>query len=82
MKHTSNIMYILFAAATKAAIPIYGDAIAVSIAAAATTPEPTTAPIPVPFVVVAQRRAPIIGDMGARPIYGILGNGCIICTKP
>ena len=75
-------MYILFGAATKAAIPIYGDTVAVSIAAAATTTKPTTPPTPVPFVVVAQRRAPIIGDVGARPIYGILGNWCIICTKP
>ena len=74
---------ILFGAATKAAISICGDAVAVSTAAAtATTTQPTTAPIQVPFAVVAQGRAPIIGDMGARPIIGIFGNWCIICTKP
>ena len=77
-------MYIiLFGAATKAAIPMYGDTVAVSIAAATTTTTPTTtAPILVPFAVVAQRRAPIAGDMGARPIYGIHGNWCISSTKP
>ena len=66
-------MYIiLFGAATKAAMPIYGDAVAVSIAAAATTATPTTtALIQAPFAGVAQHRAPIIGDMGARPIIGI-----------
>ena len=63
---------ILNGAATDAAILMYGDTVAVSIAAATTTPTPTTtAPIPVPFAVVAQRRAPIAGDMGARSIYGI-----------
>ena len=80
-------MYIiLFSTATRAATAIYGDTVAVSMAAAATTTEPTivptTAHIEEPFAVVAQGRAPIIGDMGARPIIGIFGNWCIICTKP
>ena len=66
-------MYIiLFGAATKAAIPIYGDAVAVSIAAATATATPiTTAPIQALFAGVAQRRAPMIGDMGAKPFIGI-----------
>ena len=61
---------ISFAAATTAAIPIYGSVVAVPGAAAAAT---TTAP-PSPFAAVAQGRAPIIGDMGAKPIFGKYGH--------
>ena len=77
-------MYIILSgAATNAAISKYGDAVAVSKAAAtATTTPTTTAPIVAPFAVVAQRRAPTAGDMGARPIYGIFGNWCIMRTNP
>ena len=77
-------MYIiLLSAATKAAISIYGAAVAVPTAAVtATATQPIIAPIVMPFADVAQGRAPIIGDMGARPITGIFGNWCIICTKP
>ena len=70
---------ILFEDATKAATPIYSSAVAVPIAAATatTTAQPTTAPTTAPpslFAVVAQGRAPVKGDMGARPIYGNYGN--------
>ena len=42
----------------------------------------TTAPLP-PFAVVAQCRAPVKGDMGARPIFGKYGNWYMLpCTKP
>ena len=77
-------MYIILSgAATKAAISIFGAAVAILRAAAiATVTPPTTAPIQVPFAGVAQRRAPFIGDMGARPIIGIHGNWCIVCIRP
>ena len=86
MYHTSNISYNIWGAATKAATPIYGTAVAAAIAAApatttTTTTEPATAPTP--FAVVAQSRAPAKGDMGARPIFGKFGNWYMLpCTKP
>ena len=87
MYHTSNISYAIIGAATKAAKPIYGTAVAAAIAAApattttATTAAPTAAPSP--FAVVAQGRAPFKGDMGARPIFGKYGNWYMLpCTKP
>ena len=87
MYHTSNISYDIIGAAAKAATPIYGTAVAVPIAAPATTKATTTtAPItepPLPFAVVAQGRAPVKGDMGARPIFGTYGNWYMFpCTKP
>ena len=36
----------------------------------------TAAPYTSPIAVVAQGRAPAAGDMGARPIYGILCHWC------
>ena len=66
---------VLVQAATKAARPINGRAVAVSIAAAtATTTTATAAPYSPSFAVVAQGRAPIKGDMGARPIFGNYGD--------
>ena len=87
MYHTSNIWYAIIGTAAKAATPIYGTAVAVPIAAPATTKATTTtAPItepPLPFAVVAQGRAPVKGDMGARPIFGTYGNWYMSpCTKP
>ena len=87
MYHTSNISYDIIGAATRAATPIYCTAVAVPIAApATTTAQPTAAPItepPLPFAVVAQGRAPVTGDMGARPIFGTYGNWYMFpCTKP
>ena len=87
MYHTSNILYDIIGAATKAATPIYGTAVAAPIAApATTTAQPTAAPTteaPSPFAVVAQGRAPVKGDMGARPIFGTYGNWYMFpCTKP
>ena len=87
MYHTSNISYDIIGTATKAATSIYGTAVAAPIAAPATaTTEPAAAPTtkpPLPFAVVAQGRAPVKGDMGARPIFGTYGNWYMFpCTKP
>ena len=61
-------------AATSTASPIYGAVVAISIA-------PTTAAKPArnipPIAVVAQRRAPATGDIGARPILGIYFHWCL-----
>ena len=51
---------------TKAARPIYGAAVAISIFPSIATA--TAASYPYPTAVVAQGRAPATGDMGARPL--------------
>ena len=67
---TSNILCMLWKAATNAAYPTYGAAVVIVMAPATTYQ--TAAPYPSPIAVVAQGRAPAKGDMGSRPIYGIL----------
>ena len=58
-------------------IIIYGAAVAITVASAeATATTQVAAPYPLPIAVVAQRRAPAIGDMGARPIFGIFCHWC------
>ena len=62
---------ILILASINSAKPIYGCAVVVSISTAVATTRATTTRLYSPsFAVVAQGRAPIKGDMGARPIYG------------
>ena len=62
---------ILVLAAINAVRPIYGYVVAVSIGAVTATTATTTAALYLlSFAVVAQGRAPIKGDMGARPIFG------------
>ena len=43
-----------------------------------------SSPLPnVPSIaVVAQRRAPAVGDIGARLIFGIFGNWCVLALMP
>ena len=69
----------LSTAAPIAEYQTYGAAVATTIATA-TTYE-TAAPYAPPLIaVVAQERAPAEGDMGARPIYGILCHWCLLGT--
>ena len=64
---TSYLMPTPSKATPSAASTIYSVVVAMATTTATAT---QTAPQSAPIAVVAQRRAPAKGDMGARPIYG------------
>ena len=65
---------LLFGAATIAARDVFIAAVAISIASAAVATATAAAGTIATLAVVAQRRAPDKGDMGASPIIGKYGN--------